>query len=180
MSLRLQNFAWLAALAVFVGSGPLTAGAIQPSEQQVNIHVDCVCASDTNEGIDTRLASSMGQRLHALFGYSTYHLVSHQHESTPLGKAISFELPGGRILHVEPHAIDGDMIAMMLVLFQGARPLMTTDVKLRDNGMLILGGPRYQQGMLIVSISADAPKLPTEKARSIPPTSASASAVPNP
>jgi hypothetical protein len=167
MAVRLQNFAWVAAVAVLVGASPLVALAAHPSAQPVNVHVDCVCASDTNEGVDARLAT-MGQRLQALFGYSTYHLVSHQQQRTTLGKAVSFNLPGGRILHVEPHAIDGDMIAMMLVLFQGARPLMTTDVKLRDRGMLILGGPRYQQGMLIVSISADTPESPTEKARRAP------------
>ncbi|HXN85075.1 MAG TPA: hypothetical protein VN867_03340, partial [Candidatus Binataceae bacterium] len=53
------------------------------------------------------------------------------------------------------HQAEGDMIDMELVLFQGERPLMTTDLKLRNHGILIVGGPRYEQGMLIISIAAD-------------------------
>jgi hypothetical protein len=45
------------------------------------------------------------------------------------------------------------------MLFQGARPMMTTDVRMRNHGMLIIGGPHYQQGMLIIPIGADAPEL---------------------
>ena len=67
---------------------------------------------------------------------------------------IAFTLPGGKILHVQPRAIDGDMIAMEIVLFDGTRPMMTTDLKLKNNGTLIVGGPRYEQGMMIISIGA--------------------------
>ena len=67
---------------------------------------------------------------------------------------IAFTLPGGKTLHVQPRAIDGDMIAMEIVLFDGTRPMMTTDLKLRNNGTLIVGGPRYERGMMIISIGA--------------------------
>ena len=117
------------------------------------VQVDSVLAADTHEGVDTRLAS-MGPRLQSLFNYTTYRLVSHQGSRAEFGKLVAFTLPGGRILHVEPRAIDGDMIAMELVLFEGQKPLMTTDLKLKDRGVLIVGGPRYAQGMLIISIGA--------------------------
>jgi len=55
---------------------------------------------------------------------------------------------------VQPRAIDQDMIAMEIVLFDGTRPMMTTDLKLKNNGTLIVGGPRYEQGMMIISIGA--------------------------
>jgi hypothetical protein len=48
---------------------------------------------------------------------------------------------------------------MHLLLFQGARPLMTTLVKLRNHGTLIVGGPIYQQGTLIIPIGADTPPI---------------------
>ncbi|HEY6394508.1 MAG TPA: hypothetical protein VIX12_03755 [Candidatus Binataceae bacterium] len=134
----------------------------------MNIHVDSVLAADTNEGMDARLAP-MGHRLQALFNYSTYRLVSHQDGGTTCGKMIAFTLPGGRILHVQPRLIDRNMISMELVLFQGSRPMITTDLKLRNNGVLIIGGPRYEQGMLIISIAAstaDAP--PADRAPTTP------------
>jgi hypothetical protein len=122
------------------------------------LHVDEVIAADTGEGIDERLLP-MGGRLESLFRYTTYRLISHQVGRTECGRTAAFTLPGGWIVHVEPSAVRDDMIAMELMLFQGARPMMTTDVRMRNHGMLIIGGPHYQQGMLIIPIAADAPEL---------------------
>jgi hypothetical protein len=123
------------------------------------LHVDEVIAADTGEGIDERLLP-MGGRLESLFLYTTYRLISHQVDRTECGRTAAFTLPGGWIVHIEPSAVRDDMIAMELMLFQGARPMMTTDVRMRNHGMLIIGGPHYQQGMLIIPIGADAPELP--------------------
>ncbi len=130
------------------------AGPAQASPPKIGVHVDSVVASDTNEGIDPPL-TPMGPRLHSLFSYTTYHLVSHQEQQTAMGTLVLFNLPGGRILHIQPRGIDGDMILMELILFQGEQPLMTTELKLRNHGILIVGGPRYEEGMLILSIGAD-------------------------
>ncbi len=147
-----------------VWAGPSTA-----SPQKIGVHVDSVVASDTHEGIDAQL-TPMGPRLHALFSYTTYHLVSHQEQQTPMGTLLFFNLPGGRILHVRPREIDGDMIAMELILFQGEQPLMTTELKLRNHGVLMIGGPRYEEGMLILSIGADCrcPRPRTADAGAVP------------
>jgi hypothetical protein len=143
------------AMALAVGTaGRIWAGPSVVGQQDIRVNVDSVVASDTHEGIDTQL-TPMGPRLHSLFSYTTYHLVSRQKKQTPIGTLLVFELPGGRTLHVEPHAIDGDMIAMEMILFQGERPVMTTDLKLRNHGVLLVGGPRYEEGMLIISIGAD-------------------------
>jgi hypothetical protein len=130
------------------------AGNTDPAPQKIEVRVDSVLASDTHQGIDVRL-TPMGPRLHSLFNYTTYHLVSRQEQQTPTGSVLSFDLPGGRILHVEPEGVEGDMIAMELILFQGERPVMSTDLKLRNHGVLLVGGPRYEQGMLIISIGAN-------------------------
>jgi hypothetical protein len=156
MLLRPRSLAFFIVVLFAVGAQG-RAAARQSHSKEVDVHVDSVLATDTNEGIDERLAS-MGPQLQALFSYSTYRLVNRQDGATQCGKLIAFTLPGGRILHVQPRAVDGDMIAMELVLFQGPRPIMTTDLKLKNRGMLILGGPRYQQGMLIISIGASTPR----------------------
>jgi hypothetical protein len=156
------------ALAI-AAAGRVWAGPADPTPQKIQVRVDSVLASDTHQGIDVRL-TPMGPRLHSLFNYTTYNLVSRQQEQTPIGSVLSFDLPGGRILHVEPEAVDGDMIAMDVILFQGERPVMSTDLKLRNHGVLLVGGPRYEQGMLIISIGADCkcPKAPAPEA-ALPP-----------
>jgi hypothetical protein len=165
----------LSLLIVVVIAMGAQAGALAQSAapRTVTVRVNSVLAAETNEGVDPRL-QSMGPRLQALFSYSTYRLVSDQAGQTQCGKMIAFQLPGGRILHVQPRAVDGDMIAMEIVLFQGPRPLMTTDLKLKNNGILIVGGPRYEQGMLIISIGAStsAPRMHSHAAASSEATNA--------
>jgi len=124
------------------------------------LRVDEVLAADTGEGIDMRLLP-MGGRLESLFRYTTYRLISRQLGRTECGRTAAFTLPGGWIVHVAPSAVRDNMIAMELMLFNGAHPMMTTDVRMRNHGMLIIGGPHYRQGMLIIPIGADALELAT-------------------
>jgi hypothetical protein len=124
----------------------------------VLLHVDEVLAADTGEGIDERLLP-MGGRLESLFRYTTYRLISHQVGRAECGRTTAFTLPGGWIVNVEPSAVSDNMIAMELMLFNGAHPMLTTDIRMRNHGMFIIGGPHYRQGMLIIPIGADAPEL---------------------
>jgi len=124
----------------------------------IMLHVDEVLAADTGEGIDERLLP-MGGRLESLFRYTTYRLISHQIGRAECGKTAAFTLPGGWIVNVEPSAVSDNMIAMELMLFNGTRPMLTTDIRMRNHGMFIIGGPHYRQGMLIIPIGVDAPEL---------------------
>ena len=85
------------------------------------LRVDEVLAADTGEGIDMRLLP-MGGRLESLFRYTTYRLISRQIGRTECGRTAAFTLPGGWIVHVAPSAVRDNMIAMELMLFNGAQP----------------------------------------------------------
>jgi hypothetical protein len=150
--MRLRSLALLVAGLFLIGARATYA---QSRSCDVMIHINSVLALDVDEPVDPQL-KELQRKLQLLFPFKAYHLESRRDAETRCGKMIEFTLPGGRILHVQPREIDGDMIGMELVLFEGARPMMTTDVKLRNNGTLILGGPRYQQGMLIISVGATA------------------------
>ncbi len=168
MTLRPGSLTFLI-IAITLGTPGFTYA--QASPKQVNVYIDSVMAADTNEGTDPRLAP-MGAKLRGLFGFSTYSLIGHNEGETDCGKMIAFTLPGGKILHVQPRAVDGDMIAMEIVLFDGTRPMMTTDLKLKNNGTLIVGGPRYEQGMMIISIGASTGGSLPMQAQSTPPAEA--------
>ncbi len=125
----------------------------QIAGRPIAVRIDSVLAADTNKGFDTRLAP-MSPRLKKLFHYSTYRLESHEEAITECGHIIGFSLPGGLILHVAPRRIEGDMIEMGVSLFHGEHPMMTTDLHLMNSGVLMVGGPRYETGTLIISIAA--------------------------
>ena len=121
--------------------------------QPVSVDIKSVLAADTNQGFDERLGP-ITRPLGMLFHYSTYRMISHEEKRTECGRMLSFSLPGGRILHVEPRGVEGNMIELEVVLFQGERPQLTTDFHMMNRGTLLLGGPHYKEGKLIISIGA--------------------------
>lgn len=151
MTLRPRSLSFL--IIAITAFGTPGFSYAQAAPRRVYISIDTVLAADTNEGVDKRLIPML-PKLNGLFGFTTYSLVNHQVGETECGKMIAFMIPTGKILHVQPRAVVGDMIAMEIVLFDGTRPMMTTDLKLQNKGTLILGGPRYEQGMMLMIFSA--------------------------
>jgi hypothetical protein len=76
----------------------------------------------------------------------------HTNGHTQSGKMIVFSLPGGKTLHVQPRAIDGGMIAMEVVLFDGKRPTMTANLNLESGDTFAVGGEKYGAGTLLIRI----------------------------
>src|SRR5262249_8418562 len=142
----------IAAVSVFWAAGRV--GAQQSHPQVIILRVYSVLAADTNQGVDPQ-RGTMGPQSRKMFNYTSYELVSEQNGRTEMGKMIEFTMPGGRILHIEPQSVDRNMIAMEVLLFQGEKPMLTTDLKLPNNGNLIVGGPHYEQGALIITIGAN-------------------------
>ncbi len=131
----------------------------------VALRVDSVLAANTEGGIDPRL-QPLGRQLKSL-NYSTYRLIEQKKGETPCGKMTTFLLPGVAILNIEPLTADNDMIFMKLVFFLGDGHLIA-DLKLMNHSGVLLGGPRYGEGTLIISVRADT------LARVAPATAASA------
>ena len=152
MTLRPGSLTFLI-IAISAFGTPAFSYAQAAGPRHIYVYIDTVLAADTKEGVDPRLVPMM-PKLQGLFSFSTYSLVNHQEGETECGKMIAFTIPTGKILHIQPRAVDGDMIAMEIVLFDGTRPMMTTDLKLKDKGTLIVGGPHYEQGMMFMSIGA--------------------------
>lgn len=149
-----RKVAFLVALVCTIGAQGIAAAQAPSRPRVVILQIESVLAADTNQGVDPQLGA-MGPRLEKMFHYSTYHLVSEQNGRTEMGKMIEFEMPGGRVLHIQPRSIEGNMIGMEVLLFQGEKPVLTTDLKLPNKGNLIVGGPRYEQGALIITIVAN-------------------------
>jgi hypothetical protein len=122
----------------------------------LSVHVDSVVARDTGAEIDQRLGREAG-RLQALFDYTSYRLLRTNEADTPCGQEVAFILPGGRILHVRPLATHGNLVALELALFAGARAVMRTQLKMPKGGLLVLVGSRSPQEANITSLTINAP-----------------------
>jgi hypothetical protein len=179
--MRYPITAALIAVALFGFAVQREARAENPAHNTVNVRVESVLATDTHKGMDATLASSpVGRSLKSIFDYSTYHLLKRDEEHTIFGQAVAFNLPGGRILHVAPIALEGNMIAMELVLFEGAHLIMRTQLKLLNHGALILVGPRAPRETYITTIATETSARPqdeTEQAEAPPISGGAAPAI---
>jgi hypothetical protein len=120
----------------------------------VAVRVGTVLATDGPRAFDARLVDLKPQ-FDSLFRYASYRLVKQERRVLDWGQGASFDIPGGRYLVVAPKELRDSKVSMQVMLLEGGRPLVDTSVALRDHGVLLLGGPKQQEGVLIITIGAD-------------------------
>jgi len=134
--------------AMLAAAAPAAAGGVALS-------VGSVLATDGGQPeFDARLVAVKPQ-FDSLFRYSSYRLVKQERRAVDWGQGASFDIPGGRYLVVAPKELRDAKVSMQVMLLEGGRPLVDTSVALRDHGVLLLGGPKQDSGVLIVMIGAD-------------------------
>lgn len=142
----------------------------------LSIHVDAIFAGEKGAEIDQRLGPETG-RLQALFDYRSYRLLRTDEADTQCGQEVAFILPLQRILHVKPLATHGNLVALDLALFAGARAVMRTQLKMSRGGLLLLVGSHNPQEAYITTLTVGAAASPSP---TVPFGSASAVATPLP
>jgi hypothetical protein len=125
----------------------------------LSIHVDSIFAREAGTGIDQRLGPETG-RLQALFDYRSYRLLRTDEADTQCGQEVAFILPVKQILHVRPLATHGNLVALDLALFAGARAVMRTQLKMSRGGLLLLVGSHNPREAYITTLTVGAPGSP--------------------
>lgn len=114
---------------------------------------------------DPRLASLIAQLRKAL-PYSSFQLLAAPSGRAEVGKVWTAGLPGGevqkaRVLELTPTAIDRGTVQIQARIVQGkpvSETLVNTTLRLQSGGPpVVIGGPAYQNGVLVIVISASAP-----------------------
>lgn len=126
----------------------------QDTSTGVEVRIGAVLASNTEQTFDQRLAT-LRRQFDTLFPYTSYRLIKEEKRMVAWGRQAGFDLPGGRYLLVIPREFKDGRVSMKLMLVEGSRPLFDTVVGLRNQGTFLVGGPRHQDGVLIIAIGAD-------------------------
>jgi hypothetical protein len=117
-------------------------------------------APDPRQGVapDPRLASLIAELRNTL-RYSTFQLLSSPSGRTGLGQVWRAELPpGGRTLELTLLAIEQGTIQLQARIVQANETLVNTTLRLQSGGPpVVIGGPAYQNGVLVIVIYASAP-----------------------
>jgi len=138
------------ALLIWCACGP--RGALAADRVAVDIGV--VLASAEGSTVDPALAPLRG-KLASMFNYSSYRLLDRMRRTLEVGRTEEFALPGGRSIRVTPAPPAGNKVRLGVQLMEGARNLLTTTLGLSRGGMVLVGGPSYRNGVLILLISAE-------------------------
>jgi len=97
-------------------------------------------------------------RLRRLVGYRSFQVIGQERRRCAWQEREAFDIPGGRLLHVEPKGMRDQAVVMRVALLDGQRTLIDTDVRLQNRGVMLFGvdtDSRVPDGALIIMLKAE-------------------------
>jgi hypothetical protein len=143
-------------LSAYLALFAAAAAAEEPpvASEEIEVRIDTVVASNTSKGSFDPALASLQQPFGRMFTYSSYRLVQGEQRRVNFRREAEFLLPGGRNLVIVPRGYKDDRVLLNVMLLAGPRPLVNTTLALKNHGVFLLAGPRYEDGILIVAIGA--------------------------
>ena len=140
---------------------PLLAAGPASAQQIVRFGTRVLLASDaphTGQSLapqapDERLASIL-PKLRELFRYKEYTTLERYRAEVPLGTMQRWAVPGDRQLEIVPESIVNNAVRMRLRLARGTLVELNANIQAQPGHPALLGGPRHDDGVLIIIIWA--------------------------
>jgi hypothetical protein len=132
----------------------LLGGSGRAAAETVSVEIGSVYASNEGSSMDPVLGNIRG-KLQSMFNYTSYKLLDRKRRSLAVGETGEFEIPGRRTMRVTPVPAQGSKVRLSVQITEGAKNLLTTTLGLNRGGMVLVGGPSHQAGVLILIISAE-------------------------
>lgn len=140
----------LVATAAFLASVVSTTAS---AENRTTIQITAVRASNEGRTFDSRLTGLKTELKQLRF--RSYDLVST--ETRVLhgnGGQCGMELPNGRYLHITTREHTPDHLRLHILLNEDNHPVVNTYVKLELGSVVLMGGPRDEDGTLVITIGS--------------------------
>ena len=132
----------------------LLAAVRSEAADTVTVDVGSVYASNEGTSVDPALGTIRG-KLRSMFNYTSYRMLDRKRRALSVGETGEFELPGRRAMRATPLPSRGEKVRLSIRISDGPRNLLTTTLGLRRGGMVLVGGPSHEAGVLILVISAE-------------------------
>ncbi len=107
-------------------------------------------------GETEQLDSSLKNIIHELksvFKYTSYRLLKDQRFNLNFNQEGLVNLPGNRTLLILPSDMDGKRIRYQINIFKNNHSIFQTQVMLKNNSSITIGGPELDNGALLINIS---------------------------
>jgi hypothetical protein len=124
--------------------------------QAVDVQITTVRALEHGPS-DAQLVA-IRPRLRRLVGYRSFQVIAQERRSCAWQEREAFDIPGGRLLHVQPRGMRDQAVVMRVALLDGQRTLIDTDVRLQNRGVMLFGvdtDSRVPDGALIIMLKAE-------------------------
>ena len=123
--------------------------------EEVGIGVRVILASHQGTAMDARL-QDIQKNLDTL-NYSSYQLLQERSFLLAQGQSGQLPLAGNKELQVKLLQEQGGTAEIAVEILQGGKGIFKTTAKLKKGGTLLIGGPKHEEGVLILAIAAQGP-----------------------
>jgi len=137
------TLAWILCLVVFDHS----AGA-----EVFNTEVRIILASNSDQGFDPRLLDLKKDLLS--LNYMSFQLIDQTGLSLNRGQSGKVPIPGRRVMELTPTGLEQGKIVMQVRIGEGGSSLLKTQIRIANHGTVIIGGPSFQSGFIVLAITA--------------------------
>jgi hypothetical protein len=122
------------------------------AKENIATRVMVIHASTESNHIDNSLKGIISE-LKSVFKYTSYRMLNDQRISQQFNQKGSISLPGNLTLVIIPTNMDGKRIQYQISIQKGSKSIFQTQVLLKNNSSITIGGPKYKNGYLLFNIS---------------------------
>jgi archaellin len=122
---------------------------------KVDTIVKVIHASTGSSHVDPQL-KDISNELDSVFKYTSYRMLSEKQMQLEFNQDGNVSLPGGRTLIVTPADMQKNRIRYHINILKNNKSIFKTQVLLRNNNSITIGGPQYKNGVLLFHITGRA------------------------
>ena len=123
------------------------------SQTTIDLSVKTILASQKPGRNDPSLKRFQDE-LRDLFRYSSYELLSRDNLKLNGQDSGRISLPGNRSMKITSEGISGDRVTLQVEMFKDNRQIFQTTVRLLNDSEVTVGGPKHEDGNLLINIFA--------------------------
>ena len=137
----------------------LTVGAVLAAAAAAHaVQVQIITVRAAEHGRSDAELEDMRPRLRRLVGYRSFQVVREERRQCAWQTVEAFKIPGGHLLNVVPKGMRDQAVVMQVKLLDRRRPLIDTDVRLQNRGVMLFGvghDANAADGALIIMLRAE-------------------------
>ncbi len=125
------------------------------AKNQVLTDIKVIHASTESKTVDPGLKPIISE-LKSVFKYTSYRLLNEQRLNLNFNRKGRVNLPGNRTLIIMPTDMKGKRIQYQINIQKNQHSVFQTRVLLKNNSSITIGGPQFNNGVLLFNISGSA------------------------